>query len=105
MITVGVRDEYVGDGLAADGVKQRTDMRIVIGTGIEDRDFATANDVTDRALIGERAGIVGDQRAHLRRYLFHLPGYEIEALVERRIVGHAHAKYTFHRRSQNSTAA
>ena len=51
MIAMGVGDENVGDGLAAHGVKQRADMRIVVGAGIEDRDLAAADDVADRTLI------------------------------------------------------
>ena len=72
MIAVGVGDENVGDGLPAHGVEQRADMRVVIGAGVEDRDLAAADDVADRALIGERAGIVGDDGAHARRHLLRL---------------------------------
>ena len=69
MVAMGVGDENVGDGLAAHGVKQRGDMGVVVGPGIEDRDFAAADDVAHRALEGERAGIIGDDRADARRHL------------------------------------
>ena len=105
MIAVRVGDENMGDGLAAHGVKQRPDMRIVVGAGIEDRDFAAADDVTHRALEGERAGIVGDQRAHARRDLFGLAGHEIEGLVERNVVAHAQSNTRFRAASQRSSSA
>ena len=53
-------------------------MGVVVGTRIEDRDFAAADDVAHRALEGERPGIVGDHGAHARRNLPHPVGLEIE---------------------------
>ena len=91
MIAMGMGDENMGDGFAAHGVKQRADMRIVVGAGIENRDFAAADDVAHRALERERAGIVGDDRAHARRDVAHPVGLEIERLVERNVVVHAAA--------------
>ena len=55
MIAMGVGDEDVGHGLAAHRVEQRRDMGVVVRAGIEDRDFAAADDVAHRALEGERA--------------------------------------------------
>ena len=89
MIAMGMGDENVRDGFAAHGIEQRRDMGIVIGAGIEDRDFAAADDVTHRALEGERARIIGDHRAHAGRDLRHRVGLEIESLVERDVVAHA----------------
>src|ERR1700683_3977027 len=89
VIAVRVGDENMSDGLAADCVEQRADMRIIVGSGIEDRDLAATDDVTHRALVGERSGIVGDQRAYARRHLFGVAGHKIEALVERNFVAHA----------------
>src|ERR1700720_2326176 len=63
-------------------------MGVVIGTGIEDRDRAAADDVTHRALEGERARIIGDHGTHPRRDLGDAVGLEIESLVERDVVAH-----------------
>ena len=87
---MGVGDENVRHRLAAHRVEQRRHMGVVVGAGIEDRHLAAADDVADRALEGERARIVGRNRAHQRRHLFHRVGLEIERLVERDVVGHAH---------------
>jgi hypothetical protein len=89
MVAMGVGDENMGDGLAAHGVKQRGDMGVVVGPGIEDRDFAAADDVAHRAFEGERAGIIGDDRADTRRNLAHPVGFEIEGLIEGNVVVHA----------------
>ena len=67
MVAMGVGDENVGHGLAAHGIEQRRDMGVVVRAGIEDRDFAAADDVADRAFEGERARIVGDHGPHAGR--------------------------------------
>ena len=90
MVAMGVGDEDVRHRLAAHRVEQRRDMGVVVGAGIEDRHLAAADDVADRALEGERARIVGRHRTHQRRHLFRPVGLEIERLVERDVVGHAH---------------
>src|ERR1700720_3651116 len=87
---MGVGDENVRDGFAAHRVEQRRHMGVVVGAGIEDRHLATADDVADGTLEGERTGIVGGDRTHQWRHLFHRVGLEIERLVERDVVGHAH---------------
>ena len=95
MIAMGMGDEDVADGFAAHRVKQRRDMGVVVGAGIEDGDFAAADDVAHRALEGERPRIIGDHRAHAGRHVAHRVGCEIErlvegqALVEGNIVAHA----------------
>ena len=89
MIAMGMGDENVADGFAAHGVEQRRDMRVVVGAGIEDRHFAAADDVAHRAFEGERAGIVGHDRADARRDLAHRVGREVERLVEGDVLGHA----------------
>ena len=88
MIAMGVGDENMRDGLAAHGVKQRGDMGIVVGAGIEDRDFAAADDVAHRALERERSGIIGDHRADLRRNLAYPVGLKVECLIEGDVVAH-----------------
>ena len=47
-----------------------------------------SDDVADRALEGERAGIVGDDAAHAGRNLFGAAGLEVECPVVRDVVGH-----------------
>ena len=81
VVAMGVGDEDVGDRFAAHGVEQRRDMGVVVGTGIDDRHLAAADDVADRAFEGERARIIGDHRAHARRYFLGAAGHEIEGFV------------------------
>ena len=89
MVAVGMGDEDVRHGLAAHGIEQRRDVRLVERPRIDDRDPAAAEDVGHRALVGERAGIVAQDAAHARHHLLDLPGRQVEALVERDVVAHA----------------
>ncbi len=66
MVAVGVGDENMRDGLAAHRVEQRRAVHGIVGAGIDDGDFAAADDVAHRALEGERARIVA-QTAAARR--------------------------------------
>ena len=84
MVAMGVGDKNVGDGLAAHGVEQRRDVRVVVRTRIEDRDFAAADDVADRALEGETGPDCWRRwRARRGATSVDLAGTEIEALIER----------------------
>src|SRR5262249_37234172 len=58
VVAMGVRHQDMRHRLALDGIEQRPGMRLVIGTGIDDRDVASAYDVADSAGEGERARIV-----------------------------------------------
>ncbi len=89
MIAVGMRHEDMRDGLAAHGGEQRRDVGLVERAGIDDRDLAAADDVGQRALERERAGIIGEHTPHAGRNLVHRVGREVEALVEGDVVGHA----------------
>ena len=89
MVAMGVRHEDVRHGLAAHGVKQRRVVRRIVGTGIDDRDLAAADDVADRALEGERARIVAQDAPHARHRLVDLAGNELELLVVWDVFGHA----------------
>src|SRR6516165_1601324 len=82
MIAMSVSDENVGDGLAAHGVEQRGDMRLIKRSGIDDRDLALSDDVGDRSLVGERARIIRKQAPHPWLRLLDLAGDEVERLVE-----------------------
>ena len=77
-----VRDEDVRHGLAAHRIEHRRDVRRIVRARIDDRDLAAPDDVAERALEGERPGIVGDDAAHARRDLFGAAGLEIEDLVD-----------------------
>ena len=89
MVAVGMGDEDVGDGLVLDRIEQRADVALVGGTGIDDGDVAAADDVTHRALEGERARVVAHDPAHAGHHFVHRLGGEIELLVEGDVVGHA----------------
>ena len=64
MVAMGVGDQDMRHGLAAHGIEQRCGMRLVVGTGIDDRDLALADDVAHRAGEGERARIVAEHPPH-----------------------------------------
>ena len=81
MIAVGVGDENMRDGLAAHRIEQRRAVGGVLGTGIDDRDFAAADDVAHRALEGERARIVAQKPPHAGHRLVDAAGDELEILV------------------------
>ena len=66
MVAVGMGDQDMGHGLAPNGVKQRRRMRFIVGTGIDDRDLALADDVTHRPREGEGARIVAENSPHAR---------------------------------------
>ena len=83
-----VGDEDVRHGLAAHRIEQRRNMRFVERAGIDDRDLAMAEDVGDRALVGERPRIVAQDAAHAGHHLLDLARRQIEALVERDVVAH-----------------
>ena len=91
MVAMGVGDEDVRHRLAAHGIEQRRDMRLVNRAGIDDGDAAFADDVADRALEGERPGIVAQDAADAGHHLLDLAGREIEGLVEGNVVAHAQA--------------
>jgi hypothetical protein len=93
MVAVGVGDENGGDSVAAHGVEQRCDVRIVVGAGIEDRDFAAADNVADRTFVGERPGIVGDDRSHSGRHRCGATRHQFECLVIADVVVHRQLSY------------
>ena len=80
MVAMGVGDEDVRHGLAAHRIEHRLDVVLVLRTRIDDRDLAAPEDVAERALEGERPGIVGDDAAHARHDLLGAAGLEVEDL-------------------------
>ena len=86
---MGVGDKNVGDDFTAHSVEQSCDVHVVIGTRVEDGNFAVADNVANRALERERPGIVGDDRAHGGRYFRRATRDEVERLVVVDIVAHA----------------
>jgi hypothetical protein len=75
-------------GLVAHGVEQRCDMGRIVRAGIDDGDLTLADDVAERALEGERPGIIGHHPAHAGHDLIDRVRGEIEILVEGDVVGH-----------------
>jgi hypothetical protein len=86
MIAMGMGDENMRHRLAAHGVKQRTDMRRIVGTRIDDRDVAAAEDIADGSLERERTRVVGHDSSHARRRLVDRVRREIKILVEGNVV-------------------
>ena len=86
VVAVGMGDQNMRHGLAAHGVQQRLGMRLVVGSGIDDRDLALANDVTDRAGEGERARIVAEDTPHAGTGFIDDTRLERKVAVERNVV-------------------
>src|SRR6185295_6445471 len=89
MIPMGVGDENMRHRLAAYGVEQRTDMRRIIGTRIDDGDFSAAEDIAHGSLEGEWTRVVGHHSPHARHRLVDHVRRKLEILVERNVVVHA----------------
>src|SRR5262245_35905681 len=83
---MGVRDQDMRYRLALDGIEQRLGMRLVVGTGIDDRDIALAHDVTDRAGEGERARIVAEDAPHAGTGFLDHAGLQGEIAIEGNVV-------------------
>src|SRR6266487_4775422 len=86
VVAVGMGDENMRHRLAAHGVEQRLGVRFVVGAGIDDRDLALADDVTDRAGEGERARIVAENASHAGAGFIDDTRLEREVAVERDVV-------------------
>ena len=89
MIDMGMGDENMRHAFVADGIEQRRNVLRIVRPWIDDCDLAAADDVTDRALEGERTWIIAQEPAHAGRNLLHAAGREVEAPVEGDVVGHA----------------
>jgi hypothetical protein len=88
VIAVGMRDDDMGHRLLAHGVEQRRDMRRQVGSGIDDGDPSTADDVATGALERERARIAGQHAPNQGAERHALPGGGIEILIEGERVAH-----------------
>ncbi|MGY3460664.1 hypothetical protein ACVWW5_006114 [Bradyrhizobium sp. LM3.4] len=86
MVAVGVGDEDMAHRLAADSIEQRRRMRLVVRTGIDDRDVALADDVTDRAGESERARIATKHAPHTGADFLDDAGLQRKVAVERDVV-------------------
>ena len=86
MVAMGMGDEDMAHRLAAHGLEQRLGVRLVVGTGIDDRDLALADDVADRAGEGERARIVAEHAPHAGAGFLDDAGLERKIAVERDVV-------------------
>ncbi|MGX1109388.1 hypothetical protein AB7M47_007771 [Bradyrhizobium elkanii] len=86
-------DQDMRHGLALDRIEHRLGMRLVVGTGIDDRDLALADDVADRAGEGERARIVAEDTANAGADLFDHAGLQREIAVERDVVVVGHGDF------------
>src|SRR4030095_4203998 len=93
VVAMGMGDENMRHRLAAHGVQQRFRMRLVVGTGIDDRDLPLAHDVADRAGEGERARIVAENAPYAGTGFIDDAGLERKVAVERDVVvvGHGYS--------------
>ena len=69
---MGVGDEDVSYFFASHGVEERLDVGFIVGTGVDDGDFAVSDNVSACASEGELAGIVGCDSPHQRGDLLRL---------------------------------
>jgi hypothetical protein len=86
MVAVGVGDEDVGHGLAAHRIEQRGCVRFVVGTGVDDRDVALADDITHRAGEGKRRRVIAEDAAHAGPHFIDSAGLQRKIAVERDVV-------------------
>ncbi len=82
MIAMGVRHNDVGNALAAHGIENGLDMRLIVGTGIENDDVALTDDVSDGSGERERSGVWRNDAADQRRRLLAFAGRERKYFVE-----------------------
>src|SRR5262249_30758834 len=95
MVAVGVGDKDVRHLLIGEARKQRRNMVIEIGAGIDHRDFALANDIGAGALIGEGAGIAGDDAAHPWGHCFYSAVFEGDIATIGNLNGHHSSDRSF----------
>ena len=88
VVAMGVGDEDVGHGLAAHRIEDRCNVPLVVRTRIDHRDLAVPDDVRHRPLERERPRVVGDEPPQAGHDFLDLAGREVEAFVERDVVGH-----------------
>ncbi len=86
VVAVGMGDQNMRHGLATHGIEQRLGVRLIVGTGIDDRDLALAHDVADRAGEGERARIVAQDAPHAGAGFVDDARLKREIAVERDVV-------------------
>jgi hypothetical protein len=86
MVAMGMGDQNMRHRLAAHGVQQRLCVRLVVRSGIDDRDLALAHDVADRAGEGERARIVAENPPHAGASFVDHARLERKIAVERDVV-------------------
>src|SRR5438045_4991755 len=87
---MGVRDQHMRDGLAANRIEQRRRVLLIVGTGIDNRDLALPYNVTHRPGEGERAGVIAENPPNAGSHLVDYAGLERKVAVERDVivVGH-----------------
>src|SRR5262249_43524240 len=88
MVAMRVRDEDVGDLLLAQRIEQRADVRGIVRSWVDDRDFAIADDVRAGTGKGERAWIRRHDAPHLRRDPVDAARGDIKITVKWDVVGH-----------------
>ena len=96
---MGVRDQNMRHGFPAHGLQQRRRVSRIVGAGIDDRDLAAADDVTDRAGEGERARIVAENPPHAGANFLDHAGLKRKIAVERDVVVIGHGIFLFYRHS------
>ena len=95
MVAMGVGDEDVRHRLAAHGIEQRRDMRVIQRPGIDDGDAAAADDVAHRALERERPRIVAQEAPDAGRDLLDLAGRQGRSVLSKgmsSLMRRAHAR-------------
>jgi hypothetical protein len=70
MVAMSVCNHYMADSFAANRVEQLSDMlRVAVGTRIDDRHAAMADDIAASARKGKRPAIMRNKASQERRYL------------------------------------
>ena len=107
MIPMRMRDKNCGDCLATQSFKQGADMLFAIRAGINNGDFAFADDIGACPGEGHRPRIAGRHAPHQRRQAHQFAGRPGESAVEGNVVrargaAFAHAAASWNRFEKNS---
>src|SRR5690242_16595652 len=81
MVAMSMRYQYVCHRLATHGIEQCGSVRLIVGTWVDDRNIALADDIADRPGKGERARIVAQDAPHARPHFLDDTGLEGEVAV------------------------
>ena len=88
MIAMAMGDENISEALALDRVRDRLQMPLVGGTGIDDGDLSAADHISVGAEEGVGPGIIGDDAPDAGRDLLGDAIIDVNAAIESKLRRH-----------------